>query len=236
MRKKAVAVCVIIAFCLLAAAVAVCSIMLAQHRQNMYALPPLTNQELDQLLQTMQLRRQALVAAVSQIEGGSTGKAAADIAASLPRRMNRTLDDYERQERYRQTAHPKMIMRIEFSPLGTVVSSIMSGGYSRELELFRCGELNLAVGNWTKARACFSQLVRKSSPGWELACAYLAEIEDDPTRAARHMELASAGSNPWAVEMCKKLAEQTGSVELAQYYGKLFKQRQSEFLGISQPR
>lgn len=78
------------------------------------------------------------------------------------------------------------------------------------------------------AGCCYSEFVRKSSDTEMVAIAYgrLAWLEDDPELAARYMELACSGNEPWPASMCRSLAWQTDSYQLGEYYGKLFEARQ----------
>lgn len=229
--KKVAAVFFAVA-CVAAVVVVLATLALGLRRQELHAHPPLTHQELELLYQKVNSSNEPDKARAPGAAGDSANEVASGdplIAAVLPRRLNRTLTDKERHGWYTSDLNviERIASHIEYTPLACLAYYVLGGSNinTEQAELFYSGKWNLVQRNWPAAKSCFSELARKSNGLDQFACAYLAELEDDPELAARYMELASKGEHPHPLLMCRNLARATGSNELAAYYGKLYEEK-----------
>ncbi len=230
------------AACVLLAIFAVYCIISTLRRQHAFEQPPLTREELDRLSQNA---KPAQAPAPDPILTANAPVVSAaeppPDSAALPRRLTRTLTDEQRRHWIVQGRIRRLLSHFQMSPVGMAIQAIMSHPYSKQAELYFCGQMFLGDGNFARAKSCFSEMVRKDPDGWAsaYAYAYLAHIEDDPEMAARYMELASAsaGDDPWPLLFCRNLARDTGSNELAAYYGRLYEEKfRRQQPGIEPPR
>jgi len=237
--KKAAAGCFAVA-CVIAVLVAILASIGQMREAKTQDLPPLTLQELDQLSKALKKTKVPAKDPVSPPnptdESSATAPSNRQISpADLPRRLNQAATDEQRRGRFTRGrgAILKFAALIESSPLGSFVDSVSVAAGKPEGESFKRAESNLVWGNWAEARSLFSEFVRKSDDERSLptAYAYLAWLEQDPEMAARYAQLACSGSDPYPIVLSRDLARETGSKELADYYGALFKERVKALAG-----
>ena len=245
--KKTAAGCFAVA-CIIAVVVAILASIGQMRHEKIRQQPPLTLQDLDRLPKARQNSEGPAERATAAGGGADTGAAVLEAQSrgsatppqgddtALPRRLERSPTDEERREQFMegQNSRNKMIAIIGSSPVGGFMDALGVAVGIPEGALANRGECYTTRGNWAEAKSCYSEFVRKSKDPQMLAVAYarLAWLEDDPELAARYMELATTGEYefPFPVVWNKKLAETTGSKELAEHYGKLFEERHKAYL------
>lgn len=240
--KRAAAGCFAVV-CVIAVLVAILASIGQMRQAKIQDLPPLTLQELDQMSKAPKKSEVPAKDAVTPPNPTDESSAASPLSgqvspANLPRRLNRVATDEQRRERFTRgrTTSLRIIALIGSSPLASFVDSISVAAGIPEGESFNRGEVNLIRGNWAEAKSYFSEFVRKSGDERSLPTtyAYLAWLEQDPELAARYMDLACSGSDPYPIALSRDLARETGSKELADYYGTLFEERVKAVTGESQ--
>jgi len=240
--KKAAAGCFAVA-CVVAVLVAILASIGQMREAKIQDLPPLTLQELDQLSKALKKTEVPAKDPVSPPnptdESPAEARSSDEISpANLPRRLNQAATDEQRREIFTRGRKltSRLIAIIGSSPVGGLIDSISVAAGIPEGASANRAESNLIRGNWAEAKSCYTEFVRKCDNvrAQHTAYAFLAWLEEDPELAARYMELASSGGDLFPVRLCRDLARETGSMELADYYQALFEQSQKSLPPVDQ--
>ena len=224
--KKATAGCFAVA-CIVAVLVAILASIGWMREEKMLQLPPLTLQDLDRLSKALEKREVPAEDAVSfpnptDESPAETSPSRQSSPANRPRKLNRPPTDEQRREFFTRgkSRTEKLLALVGSTAWGGLVDAALVAGGVREGASWGRGQVNLICGNWAEARSCFTEYLRHSEePGMQqIACAYLAWLEDDSEVAVRYMEIACSGGQQFSLGSCARLSRDTGSTELADYY------------------
>ncbi len=181
--------------------------------------PPLTAGELDALAKSIATAETANTDATA---ANGSAELSAVSAAAPPGRLNRMATDVQRREMFMGTPSTfkgHLIVIFGSSPFGAVADAAAVASGSPTGESWACAMCNLLRGDWKDAKGYLQEFLRTSTEAdyRQLACGYLAWLEDDPEQAVRYMDVACSGSDWRATIMCVDLASASESTELFDY-------------------